>query len=100
MGAAKEMMLQMDDMRGVAEEVALAAGLGERCELHGEYTSDLPDEDLLVEAYKIANARISAGEIHLPSMLSRRDFTDLIKETVENAPSDCPECQRIFGRDD
>ena len=37
MGMAKEMMLQMDDMRPVAEEVAIAANLGERCELHDKF---------------------------------------------------------------
>lgn len=76
MGAAKEMMLQREDMRGVAQEVAEAAGLGERCEMHdGVYIVDSPDEDLLTEAYKIANERITKGEIHLPSTVSPKDFT-------------------------
>lgn len=101
MGAAKEMMLQREGMTGAAEEVAIAAGLGERCEMHEDvFMSEFPDEDLLVEAYKIANARISKGEIELPSMMSRRDFTDLIKEVVEQAPDFCPECQRLFDKDD
>lgn len=100
MGMAKEMMLQMDDMRPVAEEVAIAAGLGERCEFHDMFTSDFPDEELLVEAYKIANARITSGQIGLPSMMSRRDFTDLIKEVVEQAPSECPDCDRVFNSKD
>jgi hypothetical protein len=101
MGAVKEAWLQQEDMRGIAEQVAIAAGLGERCEMHSDvFMSEFPDEDLLVEAYKIANARITKGEIELPSMMSRRDFTDLIKEVVENAPDFCPECQRLFGKDD
>jgi hypothetical protein len=101
MGAAKEMMLQREGMTGIAEEVAIAAGLGERCEMHSDvFMSDFPDEDLLVEAYKIANARITKGEIGLPSMMDRRDFTDLIKEVVEQAPDFCPECERLFGKDD
>lgn len=64
MGAAKEMMLQREGMQGYAEEVAVAAGLGERCTMHSNvFMSEFPDEDLLVEAYKIANARITKGEI-------------------------------------
>lgn len=59
MGFAKELMLQRDGMRSAVEEVAIAAGLGERCEFHETFTSDFPDEELLVEAYKIANARIT-----------------------------------------
>ncbi|WP_338821495.1 hypothetical protein WDM22_22585 [Bradyrhizobium septentrionale] len=101
MGAAKEMMLQREGMTGVAEEVAIAANLGERCEMHKDvFMGEFPDEELLVEAYKIANARITKGEIELPSMMSRRDFTDLIKEVVEQAPVFCPECERLFGKDD
>jgi hypothetical protein len=54
---------------------------------------------LLKEAYKIANARITAGEIELPSMMTRRDFTDLIKEVVETSPAECPECERLATQD-
>jgi hypothetical protein len=87
-------------MTGVAEEVAIAAGLGERCGMHPDvFIGEFPDDDLLVEAYKIANARITKGEIDLPSMMDRRDFTDLIKEVVEQAPDFCPECDRLFGKD-
>lgn len=101
MGAMKEMMLQREGMSGVAEEVAIAAGLGERCAMHeGVFISEFPDEDLLVKAYKIANARITNGEIALPSMMDRREFTDLTKEVVEQAPDFCPECDRLFGKDD
>jgi hypothetical protein len=101
MGVAKEMGLQREDMRSAAEEVAIAAGLGERCELHEDvFVSEFPYEDKLVEAYKIANARISAGDVDLPSMMSRHDFTELIKEVVEEAPDECPECNRIASKDD
>jgi hypothetical protein len=101
MGVVKEAMLQREDMRGDAEDVAIAAGLGERCEFHSDvFISEFPFEDLLVEAYKIANARITANEIGLPSMMTRRDFTDLIKDVVEQAPDECPQCKRLFNSDD
>lgn len=100
MGMVKEAMLQREGMVGDAENVAIAARLGGRCELHDVYVSEFPYEDLLVEAYKIANARITANEIELPSMMTRRDFTDLVKEVVEQAPAECPECDRLFNKDD
>jgi hypothetical protein len=101
MGVVKEMMLQREDMKGDAESVAIAAGLGKSCEFHSDvFGSEFPYEDLLVEAYKIGNARITAGEIGLGSMMTRRDFTDLIKQVVEQAPDECPECKRLFNRDD
>ena len=101
MGMMKEWMIQREGMKDVAEEVAVAAGLGNRCKMHSDvFMSDYPDEALLVEAYKIGNARITRGDIDLPSMIERKDFTDLIKQVVTMAPSFCPECERLFGRDD
>jgi|HubBroStandDraft_2_1064218.scaffolds.fasta_scaffold736980_1 hypothetical protein len=100
MGAAKEAMLQREGMTHDAVEVLKAAGLGKTCEYHDVFICEFPDEDLLKEAYKIANARITKGEIGLPSMMSRRDFTDLIKEMAENSPDECPDCDRIFNSDD
>jgi hypothetical protein len=83
------------------EEIAIVAGLGERCEMHPDvYMCGFPDEEQLVEAYKITNARITKGDIGLLSLMTRRDFTDLIKEVVEQAPDFCPDCERLFGKDD
>ena len=101
MGQASDQAIQYEDMRGIAEEVAIAAKLGSRCEIHpGEFISEGPDADMLVDAYKIGNARITSGEIELPPLLKRQDFTDLIKDVVENGPDACPECERIFGKND
>jgi hypothetical protein len=66
----------------------------------GRAISEFPDEELFVKAYTIANARVTKGEIGLPSMMDRRDFTDLIEEVMEQAPGFCPECDRLFGKDD
>jgi hypothetical protein len=101
MGMVKEAALQREGMIGDVEAIAVAVGLGEFCEFHDDvFISEFPYEDKLVEAYKLANARITSGEIDLPSMMTRRDFTDLIKEVVEQAPDECPECHRLFNQKD
>jgi hypothetical protein len=60
--------------------------------------SEFSGKHLPVEVFEIANARITRGEID-PSPMSRRDFTDLIPKTVEQAPDFCPECERLFDQD-
>jgi hypothetical protein len=101
MGAVKQQMLELEGMEGLAQEVAIAAGLGSRCHIHEDvFVSDGPDPDLLVSAYKLGNSRINKGQIVLPSSVNRQDFSALIKEVVEMGPESCPECDRTFGKDD
>jgi hypothetical protein len=94
MGAVKQAMIQRQDLQRVAVDVLCAVGALKRCEFH---------EDALMEgnadleaAYRLANARISRGEIRLPSYWSRRDFTDIIKSMFETSPyiDGCPYCAR------
>ena len=100
MGFAKTAMMERESMEELARAVVIAAGLGTRCDWHdGVFMSEFVDGHGLDEAYKIANARITAGAIKLPSMMNRRDFTDLIKKVVQDAPDFCPECDRIFSKD-
>src|SRR5689334_15510430 len=100
MGAAKRMMEDRWDMQVVAQDVAVAAGLGKWCDLHSdEFICEFPFDDLLVEAYKIGNARITRGEIDVPGWLGRRGFTDTIKHVATMAPGRCTECERLFVQD-
>jgi hypothetical protein len=94
MGVLKRLMLEQDEMKSVAADVAQAAGLLGNCEHHPDIVLDLTVESLISfeNAYKIANARISKGEIELPLSMSRRDFTDLIHEVVKESPWECPSC--------
>lgn len=94
MGVLKAAKIQRDAERPFAEDIAIAAGLGTKCASHPEvFMSEFSDEGL-VEAYKIANARITSGELTLPSMMDRKDFYELIKDVVSQAPDFCPECDR------
>jgi hypothetical protein len=95
MGVLKSLAIQRDAARPFAEDIAIAAGLGTKCASHpGVFMSEFSDEGLLVQAYKIANARITSGELTLPSMMDRKDFVELIKDVVNQAPDFCPECHR------
>jgi hypothetical protein len=93
MGAAKDLMIQMDDLRPVAGRIAVAAGALSRCSVHNDILIEQFDDGALTEAYRIANARITAGEIDLGD-LSRRDFTDLIKKVVSESAMDCWRCAK------
>jgi hypothetical protein len=97
MGAAKELLIQMDDMRAEAESVAVDVGAVVRCEFHDDVLISQYDDDALTQAYKLANARISRGEIVLPSMINRRDFSDLIKEVVDQSGDECYSCAKMFA---
>ena len=100
MSLVKEAALQSEDMRDYAEEVAILAGLGSHCAMHEEvFIGEFTDEEQLRTAYRIANWRIIKGSIKLPSSMSPRDFTDLIKEVVESASDSCPKCERVFAKD-
>jgi hypothetical protein len=81
-------MEEQEAIRQQALEVCIEAGAIDECEYHeGIYFSG--DEEVQ-EAYKVANAKITKGQIGLPKRMSRRDFTDLIKGAYdENAASYC-----------
>lgn len=47
------------------------------------------------------NRKITAGSIELPSNMTRKDFTDIVKEVYNDnsGVSGCMECEEIFGDD-
>jgi len=69
-----------------------------QCDVHGTYF-DGPND--VADAYKLANARISSGELKLDEGQTRHDITDLIKAVYDDnsALSKCPVCQKNFERD-
>jgi hypothetical protein len=95
MGFQKELAIRMEELRGVAIEIAKEAGAVEECVMHSDILLDQYDDDALTLAYKIANKCISDGDIDLPDDVSRKDFTDLIKEVVSGSGMDCPRCEAI-----
>jgi hypothetical protein len=100
MGAMKELMLEREAMEPIAAEIAVVAGAVKLCPLHDHVLIDQYDDEALVDAYKIANAQITRGEIKLPDSISRTDFSAMINKLVEESGSDCYECEHIFNKDD
>jgi hypothetical protein len=96
MGYQKELLIRMDELRDTAADIAKEAGAVEECVGHPEILLDQYDDDALTLAYKIANKRISDGDIDLPDDVSRKDFTDLIKEVVSESATNCPRCERMM----
>lgn len=101
MSMVKRMMEAREDLRQLALGILEETSLLEECESHHGTYFDGGGGDL-EDAYKLANSKITRGEIELPSGMSRRDFTDVIKETYEDnsGVDSCQECERIFGKDD
>lgn len=95
MGAQKELLTRMEELRDVALDIAIEAGAVEQCVSHPDIVLDQYDDDALTFAYKIANKRISDGDIDLPDEVSRKDFTDLIKAVVSESGVDCPRCEAL-----
>ncbi len=97
MGQAKRLMEEVEELRCEAMRVLLDVGTLKECEYHdGEYFEGSSDVE---EAYKAANARITAGKIVLPRGTTRRDFTDIIKDVYEqySALSGCSACEKYMS---
>ena len=100
MSMAKRQLELQDDLRNLSLGVLKEVGLLAECESHPGTYFDGEQGDL-EDAYKLANAKISRGDIELPGGASRRDFTDAIKDTYQdNAGIDyCSSCDKIFNED-
>lgn len=96
MGFQKELLIRMDELREVAIDIAKEAGAVEECVGHPDILLDQYDDDALTLAYKIANKRVSDGDIDLPDEVSRKGFTVIIKEVVAESGTNCPRCERIM----
>jgi hypothetical protein len=100
MSMVKRQMEAQEDLRqhalGILEEVGLLA----ECEFHSGTYFDGGSGDL-EDAYKLANSKVSKGDIELPGSMTRRDFTDTIRDTYrDNSGVDaCQSCEAAFGKD-
>jgi hypothetical protein len=99
MGGMKHYMAMMESVRFMAEDVAAAAKAVKRCSYHEDVLLDQYDPGALDLAYRIANSRVTKGEIELPDGFSRKDFTDMIQKVVKESADECYSCGRMFGDD-
>ena len=65
MGGMKQWMMERDALRAIAIDTAAMTGAVKLCALHGT-PIDQYDDDGLNGAYRLANKKISDGEIDLP----------------------------------
>jgi hypothetical protein len=77
--------------RGKAAHILCDARVLRRCEFHGSLLDNMGNVEA---AYRLANARISRGEIDLAGR-TRRDLTDVIKRVHQQkvCKDDCEECE-------
>ena len=93
MGQTKAWMMEVEDRRAQALGFLIAIGTLDPCEFHGlAYEGDGDIE----RAYRVANARITAGESQIGNH-SRREFTDAIKHEYEHhyVADGCSWCAKL-----
>lgn len=100
MSIVKRELEATQDRFNVATEIAIEAGVLERCEFC-EATVFQGGEDV-EEAYKLGNTQFSQGEL-VGVFASRREMTDAIKAAVESsdhAAECCFHCtEKMYGDD-
>jgi len=64
----------------------------------GRSNPSVDDEPSANRVQSWRTRKITSGDIRLPDGLGRRDFTDMIKETVEESNLDCPHCSKHFDQ--
>ncbi len=98
MSYTKYLMEVEEERRDVAITILLAAGVLERCPIHGRILDIWGD---IVEAYKIAAARFKNRQMNYDYALdcfdSQMDLTDTIKDVYENdlIPVKCSRCEAL-----
>ena len=97
MGVQSQLAVVMDELRDAAGDIAASTGAVTRCALHSDVLINNFDDEGLTGAYKLANHKVSRGEVDLPLGLTRRDLTDAIKDVVENSELQCPRCQKLMS---
>lgn len=94
MGVAKRYMERQQDLYDLGRDLCIEVGALEECEYHpGTYYDGDGDVE---DAYKLANARITKGEIQMASEEDRRTFTDAIKGAYEDnyGVDSCMSCDK------
>jgi hypothetical protein len=97
-GIAKRRLEEQEELMNMALKILIETGQLAECEQHpGTYIDQGGD---LSAAYKLANYRITGGEIDIPENMDRREFTDIIKSTYEfNNADRCWACEKIESED-
>lgn len=100
MGMAKRHMEEEESKLNVATDIAIQAGVLQRCE-YCESTVFQGNEDI-EDAYKLGNTLFTSGEVN-GQFESRREMTDFIQGAVQSgdhAADCCYHChEKMYGDD-
>lgn len=95
MSQAKRMLEAEETRRDAAIRIAIVAKVLHPCENHPDILLDSGED--IQGAYRIGNAKFSAGELS-GIFDSRRQMTDAIKAVVSDHPlEDCPICEKMLA---
>ncbi|MCC2524545.1 MULTISPECIES: hypothetical protein [Vibrio] len=82
-----------EEMRFIAEKIALEAGAVKKCPYHEDVILEVDDLDANEKAYKKAAYMFKRGDY--PVFSSQRELTDEIKEIIDTASGSCYSCDRF-----
>jgi len=94
MSGAKIIISNQEDLAYYAATILVEVGAAQFCEYHDELMLDDINEELLIEAYKLANLKVTKKDIVLPSGTRRKDLTDTIKRLYGDLPFECSWCEK------
>jgi hypothetical protein len=95
MGGAKRTMEEQEARYQIGLGLCIEAGAIEECEFHeGTY---FQGHEEVEAAYRLANTKISSGQLGQPSAEYRREVTDAIKEAYDDnaGTSACHQCEDV-----
>lgn len=97
MSQVKREMERIESLEQQAIAVAKEANAIKECGFPGHSDCFLSqwDDDANRHAYAIGTNRWKAGEVDG----TREEFMDAIKEAIDTASDDCPECDRMMAKD-
>lgn len=95
MGHAKHLMMEQDDKREIAKEVAVRADYLNKCEIHDEFYDACYVD--IENAYRVANSLISKNDPLVAIFKGKRtELTDMLKELEGMFPDCCPLCEKAM----
>lgn len=95
MSRIKDQLAEEEDLRLLAIEIGIEAGVFTRCENCDDVTYEWDD---LEPAYKLTNSLITRGDERVASFSNnRRALTDAIKAAAEDLPSEC-HCEHMLNK--
>ena len=99
MGITKRLMERDQELYDLGLQLCIAVGAIEECQFHPGTYYDGGGE--VEEAYKLANSRVSGGEIELWDSEDRRTITDAVKGAYEDnyGVDRCMQCQKVYDSD-